>query len=891
MQKNTQSRYERNANADARTAPQNGLFGAVQKRISESLRRMRHARRDEPYISDIGRRGTCTGAKAELQSFLRAALSAIAFFMVGLLLANAALGTACYPLGIALVSAVGSFVPCALLGAATGYLFSGAEAVLYLSALLLCIGLRYVIGRFFLYEEERSLGYRGRAAAMSGESGSDARFRRAVFPSGVLDIPLAARVGIALISSIPPAVGMLIGGDGTVRTAIAALSLLCMTPLFCFLLCGVIGGAGARITPALYEGGVCALCFALTLGMGSYTVLGFSLRIIFAQLVTVYISKTGGFLRGGLAGLCAGLACDALYAPGFALFGAVSGLLWSVHLAPALLLSLLMEVAYAIYVGAFSAIRSVVPEMIASAAIAYPALRYAKLPSFLKRGDTRAGRALCAVKPTDASVEMLGVPSLSEQLDALSGILSGLSTTFYTLSDRTKKPSLSEIRAMCEDICDRYCDACALSSVCHEKDRIATEEAMAKITLCVHRKGRVESSHAFAPLHGRCPSFPDMLSEINAASASLCEKKMTRDKTEVAAADYEGMAALLRASAIENAHAYEEDTALSRRLARAMDRIGFRAEHIAVYGKRRRTIVASGVDLGFSSSAMRHAVGESGMCPGSAVTGSTLLGTEDLRHAFSSLAGVHYQSPDYALTDGGKTLVMTLRAQPKIAISCGTWGEKKAGEEMSGDVLSVFANRGDYFYALLCDGMGSGKEASVTAQIAALFLEKLLSVSAAKGATLSLLNGFLRAREGECSATVDLCELDMITGEAHFIKCGAAATYLLRGDSLFRIASNTMPLGILKEVSAEETTFTLAGGDILLFFSDGVCDESEDSTWLTEQTQKALAKSKLEVKLEEEPSSLSVLDRTAAMIGSAAKARRGRMDDMTVAVIQIEDIA
>ena len=887
MQHNTQSQKRTGAKVGARTAPQNGLFGAVRKTFAKWSAFLRRARGDRLSFSPEKEPEMTRGVR--WQSFLRTALSALAMLVVGLLLSMATLGFQGHPLGIALVSAVGISIPFAWMGAALGCLYIGAESGLYFSALVLCVGLRYVIGRFFLADEDAP--HKAKALSASDGGGSDAWLRRALFPSGALDIPLSARVGVALISSIPPAVGMLIGGDGTVRMTLSALSVLCMAPLFSFLFCGVLGGKGIRRTPALYEGGVCALCFALTLGIGSYTVFGFSVRLIFAQLVTVYISKTGGFLRGGLAGLCAGLACDALYAPGFALFGAVSGLLWSVHLAPAILLSLLMEVAYAIYVGAFSAIRSVVPELIAAVAIAYPVLRYVRLPSFLKSGASTGGGALCALKDTASEAQLLGIPSVYEQLDALSGILSGLSATFYNLSDRTKKPSLSEIRALCEDIRGHYCGACALSHICKKEDQVATEEAMAKITLCVHRKGRVEMGAALAPLDSRCPSLPRMLSEINIASAALCEEKLAHDKTEVAAADYEGMAALLRASAVESAHAYEEDPMLSRRLARAMERIGFRAEHIAVYGKRCRTVVASGVDLGFASSAMQHAVGESGICPGSAMTGTSLLGTEDLRCAFSALAGVHYQSPDYALTDGGRNLVMTLRAQPKIAISCGTWGEKKAGEEMSGDVLSVFANRSDYFYALLCDGMGSGKEASVTAQIAALFLEKLLSVSAAKGATLSLLNGFLRARDGECSVSIDLCELDMITGEAHFVKCGAAATYLLRGESLFRIASNTMPLGILKEVSAEETTFTLVGGDTLLFFSDGVCDESEDSTWLIEQTQKALAKSRLEVKLEDEPSALSVLDRTAAMIGNAAKAKRGRVDDMTVAVIQIEDVA
>ena len=89
-----------------------------------------------------------------------------------------------------------------------------------------------------------------------------------------------------------------------------------------------------------------------------------------------------------------------------------------------------------------------------------------------------------------------------------------------------------------------------------------------------------------------------MLAAMNDAAALLCEEKMTKDKTETAAGDYEGMAKLLRAAAEAHTKSCQRDAALSRRLGRAMHRIGFRAETVSVYGSRRRVVVAEGVDLG-----------------------------------------------------------------------------------------------------------------------------------------------------------------------------------------------------------------------------------------------------------------------------------------------------
>ncbi len=887
----------------ARTAPENGLFGAVRAIFAEHADRIKrwfHPAVDVQHAVSPHAAATVM-QKKQVLTFCKTVIWMIAALITAFLFAKAPLAYDTQPLGIAFLSAVGmSFFPAVLLGTVIGALQSGEAAGLYLCAIFLVTAIRYLVGRLTCTAEPEDK-FRSKAARTES-IGSAAWLRRVVFPPQVFAQSLSLRVGISVVAGMPLIAGFLIGGDFDVVSVCRAVFLLCAVPAFTYLFSGVCGGAGVTVFPALKEGGIGAFCYALTAVMGDTMLFGFSLKLIAAHLITLYISLKGGFLRGGLCGLCCGLACDVLYAPCFALIGAVSGVLWAVHPAPAVLLSLVSGAVYAIYVGAFPAIRSVVPELVAASAFAYPVIRYLSLPDILFGGQESASLPQPAqadvIEQTSAPPSVPGVPNLGEQLDALSGILNGLSVTFYHLSDRVKKPGLYEIRQLCESAADRYCAHCALHELCWEKEFSSTADAMGKITLCVHRKGRAEVSHAFAPLDTRCPSFAKMVAAINDAAAVLCEEKITRDKTEVAAADYEGMARLLRSSAEENAHACSEDKALSKRLERAMGRIGFRAQHVAVYGNRRRTVVATGIDLGLHSVPMRHAVGENnGMVSGSSVQSSTLLGTEELREAFSALAGVNYQSPDYTLTDGGRNLMLIMRAQPKIAVECGCWGEKKPGEEVTGDVLTLFANRSDYFYALLCDGMGSGREASVTAQISALFLEKLLSVSTAKGAALNLLNNFLRSRQGECSATVDLCEVDMITGEAKFVKCGAAATYLMRGDHMFRIASGTMPLGILKEVSAEETTFALEDGDMLLFFSDGVCGECEDSAWILQTAKDTLRQSGDQKKNWEDTeddtkqeTSISVLDKMAAGLGKAAKMHCERRDDMTVAVLKIKEV-
>lgn len=70
--------------------------------------------------------------------------------------------------------------------------------------------------------------------------------------------------------------------------------------------------------------------------------------------------------------------------------------------------------------------------------------------------------------------------------------------------------------------------------------------------------------------------------------------------------------------------------------------------------------------------------------------------------------------------------------------------------------------------------MGSGRDAALTSRLAAIYLEKLLCVGADKGDALRMLNKVLMAKKDEVFTTVDLIEIDKLTGEATLVKAGAA---------------------------------------------------------------------------------------------------------------------
>ena len=153
--------------------------------------------------------------------------------------------------------------------------------------------------------------------------------------------------------------------------------------------------------------------------------------------------------------------------------------------------------------------------------------------------------------------------------------------------------------------------------------------------------------------------------------------------------------------------------------------------------------------------------------------------------------------------------------------------------ELNGDSCACFES-GTKQYMISCDGMGSGREAQLTSQLCTDLLEKLLAVTAEKELVLSMLNNLVRAKNMECSSTVDIFELDLISGEGKFVKSGACPSFVKRGDNVFKLQSKTAPIGIMKGLDAEELTCTLGKGDICVMVSDGVVTSSQDSRWLTQ---------------------------------------------------------
>ena len=144
----------------------------------------------------------------------------------------------------------------------------------------------------------------------------------------------------------------------------------------------------------------------------------------------------------------------------------------------------------------------------------------------------------------------------------------------------------------------------------------------------------------------------------------------------------------------------------------------------------------------------------------------------------------------------------------------------------NGDRCLFFSGPDCRFYALLCDGMGTGIGARQEGKAAGTMLRQLLSAGFPAVYALRSLNSLyaLRGTAGAC--TVDLAEICLDTGKLNLYKWGAPPSYLLTEAGSEKIGTVGPPPGLsVRENRETMERLSLRRGETLVLLSDGVGGE------------------------------------------------------------------
>ncbi len=176
---------------------------------------------------------------------------------------------------------------------------------------------------------------------------------------------------------------------------------------------------------------------------------------------------------------------------------------------------------------------------------------------------------------------------------------------------------------------------------------------------------------------------------------------------------------------------------------------------------------------------------------------------------------------------GGWSIV-SLTTSAKYDIVFGYAGTPKTGEDISGDTYSLLRLGDNKFMMAVCDGMGNGEKAHKTSELAINLIENFYKAGFDNDIILSSVNKLLGLNEEETFTALDLCVIDLNNSYADFIKLGASVGYIKHSNTTDIIDTNSLPIGILEQMSPKIQKTVLQDRDIIIICSDGVVDAFEN---------------------------------------------------------------
>lgn len=163
--------------------------------------------------------------------------------------------------------------------------------------------------------------------------------------------------------------------------------------------------------------------------------------------------------------------------------------------------------------------------------------------------------------------------------------------------------------------------------------------------------------------------------------------------------------------------------------------------------------------------------------------------------------------------------------EPDYHLLTGVAKAVKETEEVSGDNYSFYEAENGRVVAILSDGMGSGEKACAGSGRVIEKMERLLEAGFRKEPAAQMINGALAAVGQEDNmSTLDMCDINLYTGECEFMKAGAACSYIKRGRLVDRLSALNFPLGVFGQIEPETIHRVLQSGDYVIMLSDGILD-------------------------------------------------------------------
>ena len=754
-------------------------------------------------------------------------------FAVGFILSRCHLLFGARPLGLAFVSVLPFGVWSALGGVAIGSLTLGEEGIIFAAVSCVSVFIRATLADRERGEElfSERLAVRMCVAVLCG-------FICAVyewFLFGLSEVSLLFGLSMTVLPTT-----LVFVFSGAFSSGITRAELFSSSDIF---------SAGEGDETVRYNGifvRISALCFLffISLSLGEVIIFGISAAYVFCGGVTLAVAKRFGALHGLAAGFVSALGISGVYSVSFALLGLGAGVMFGFGVGYGVVCGGALMSAWSIYYAGLSGFLTTFPEFLISATLTLPLL---KKISSTERVD--------AVEESNSGAEdMVGTMALayrnkySGRLDQLKNALASVSGAVRSYVPRAEIGE-SDYALLVTDVAQRLCADCYSRGLCTSEGirpcfNNAEEIARKLMDGKSITASDVNTDTEFCQIAGI------VAGSINREAAGLLEERYKREEAECGAELYELISRLVGEAACQDDMETAVDENITEMLTNVVKNAGIEDGIIRAFGDRRKHFILACEDAD-----------------------GRRISSRELREGIEEALSLRLDVPRFYRR--GKMALMECGVRRAFSVGVSTASRAGSETEVSGDSSICFESRDDRFYSLISDGMGKGALAKDTSSFVTEYMKGALEFMADKETVIRLVNSVIRSRGAECSATVDLFELDLVTGDAVFMKSGAASSYVKRESSIFRIRSRTAPIGLTKTIDSERIKVEVKAGDYIIMLSDGIVDSFDDAPWLLELLSRDALRDESEY---------------AHLILSEAVKSSTSGDDMSVTVIKVSAV-
>ncbi len=389
---------------------------------------------------------------------------------------------------------------------------------------------------------------------------------------------------------------------------------------------------------------------------------------------------------------------------------------------------------------------------------------------------------------------------LSNRLFELSAVFTEMSNAFNSFKKCENTPEKIKNNAT-KSIKENVCKNCENFSRC-SKNQARRDVGLNKMIDIGIAKGKLSLIDLPDEVGDSCIHPADIIYYTNKFLAEYRNYKLSllnlSSSRAIISKEAEGVAEILKGLALESGTLLKYQSKLEKTLSDELLKKGFLVSEILIYGEEKNVTVSLILNMKeYSLPALQNAIGRTLktnviLCEKNNITEEKIHLSFKRRVDFDAVFGI-----------------------AKV---------KKDGSEISGDTHSVLRITDEKFIVALSDGMGSGEKAETVSSVSLSLIESFYKAGMNSDLILNTVNKLLSINTEDSFTALDVSVINLKNHTADFIKYGAPYGFIVNEGSVKIIEGNTLPLGILEDLSPSVASTEIFDGDMIILLTDGISD-------------------------------------------------------------------